>query len=132
MSDWWSRKLSPDSGKAGLRVPYEYPQPQQPQPVQHQPQQQVQHQPQPQPQQPAADPQQEITMGEAIRTWSGGEAHRKEGHLACPACGSATGYTEYSAAGHAGSMINGQRPRGHCFECGYNGHFTQGLESSWA
>jgi hypothetical protein len=52
--------------------------------------------------------------------------------LACPACGSHTGYTEYSAAGHSGSMINGQRPRGHCFECGYNGHFTQGLESSWA
>jgi hypothetical protein len=128
MSDWWSRKLAPQDQRPGIRVPYEYPQPTQQRP-QAQPPQHEQPQAPPAPQD---DPKREVTMGEAIRTWRGGEAHRKEGHLACPGCGSATGYTEYSAAGHSGSMVNGQRPRGHCFECGYNGHFMQGLESSWA
>jgi hypothetical protein len=127
MSDWWSRKLNPQDNRPGLRVPSSYPEPvrhvqQAPQPPQHQP---VQAPPQPQ-----DDPNREVTMGEAMRTWKGGEAHRKEGHLSCPECGSATGYTQYSAGG--ATTVNGNRPRSHCFECGYNGHFMQGLETSWA
>jgi hypothetical protein len=122
MSDWWARKLNPVDERPGLQVPYQYPEP-----VRHVQQAPVQQAPAPVQRE---DPQREVTMGEAMRTWQGGEAHRKEGHLSCPSCGSATGYTHYSANG--ATIINGNRPRSHCFECGYNGHFVQGLETSWA
>lgn len=126
MSDWWSRKLNPADNRPGLRVPQYYPEPSARPPVAQPPH----HQPVQAPRPPQDDPNREITMTEAMRTWSGGEAHRKEGHLACPECGSTTSYTQYSASG--ATTINGNRPRSHCFECGYNGHFTQGLETSWA
>jgi len=117
-------------------------QPQQVQPVQQQPQA-----PAPQPtmegvplnqgeRQQVLDPNRaanaEISMSEAMRLWRGGEAHRTEGNMACPACGSATGYTAYSGMGAGAARVNGQTPRPHCFECGYNGAYSQGLESSWA
>jgi len=125
-NDWWARKLNPVDDRSGIRVQYAYPDTSRvvtPQAPPH-------HQPVQAPPQPRDDPNREITMGEAMRTWKGGEAHRKEGHLSCPGCGSVTGYTHYSS--NAASTINGNRPRSHCFECGYNGHFTQGLETSWA
>jgi hypothetical protein len=81
---------------------------------------------------PNRAPNEEVSMGEAMRLWRGGEAHRTEGHLACPACGSATGYTAYSGMAAGAARINGQQPRPHCFECGYNGSFSQGMESNWA
>jgi hypothetical protein len=81
---------------------------------------------------PNRAPHEEVSMGEAMRLWRGGEAHRTEGHLACPACGSATGYTAYSGMAAGAARVNGQQPRPHCFECGYNGSFSQGLESNWA
>jgi hypothetical protein len=141
VSDWWANKLGTQQPQAprtyGITVPTQPAQ--QPQPVQPQPQQVVVPA-QPVPQQEARRPDgrqamldpnrpkdAEIGMGEALRLWEGGQAQRAEGHLACPACGSKTGYTEYSA-----TMMHGSRPRPHCFECGHNGVFTQGLESSWA
>lgn len=122
MSDWWARKLNPVDDRPGLQVQYRHPEP-----VRYTQQAPVQHA---SPPAQRANPQQEVTMGEAMRTWQGGEAHRKEGNLSCPSCGSSTGYTHYLANG--ATTINGNRPRSHCFECGYNGHFVQGLETSWA
>lgn len=139
-ASWWANKLGQQTQQPrGIVV----------QPVQQQPQpvQQVQQAPAQQPVQqapePALDPNRnvldpnrsdnaEVSMGEAMRLWKGGEAHRTEGHMACPACGSKTGYTAYSGMGAGGARVNGQQPRPHCFECGYNGSYAQGLESSWA
>lgn len=139
MSDWWAKKLGTPQQQApspgGLVIGRQpAPAPVQPQPV-------VQQQVVQQPVQPAIDPvtgrQQvldpnqpadaEIGMGDAIRLWQGGQAQRLEGNTQCPNCGSRTGYTNYSA-----TQMHGTRPRPHCFECGYNGQFTQGLESNWA
>lgn len=74
----------------------------------------------------------EVSMGEALKLWRGGEAHRTEGHMQCPSCGSKTGYTAYSGMAAGGSRVNGQQPRPHCFECGYNGAYSQGMQSNWA
>lgn len=148
-SDWWQRKAQEITGhtagpqRHGITVQPRQPavqQPSVPQPVypqQHTQQAPQQPQPQPQPgRQQVLDPNRpadaEITMGEAMRLWQGGEAARKEGDLACPECGSTTGYTHYSGAAAGSVKVGGQNPRSHCFECGYNGHFSQGLESNWA
>ena len=149
MSNFWSKQLGTPS-PGGIVVP-----PQQPQPVYQQPatapQQHVQ-QPQPHqemtPQQQAIleaqqrasqnvdDPNRQLSLREAVTRWKGGEAWQKEGHLRCPGCNSATGYTQFSGnLGHAQAVFTerGQAtPRGHCFECGYNGQYQQGLEASWA
>jgi hypothetical protein len=131
-SSWWANKLGqPQQPSRGITLPA------QPAPA---PQQSVvEAAPQPAPPQhtkPVLDPNRdanaEVPMGEAMRLWKGGEAHRMEGSMACPACGSATGYTAYSGMGSAGSRVNGQQPRPHCFECGYNGSYAQGLESNWS
>ena len=138
MSDWWAKKLGAPQQQypRGIVLPPTQPQPltQQPQMPQH-PVQAPQHPTLypdgtgPDGKQHVLDPNlpadAEVTMGRAMRLWKGGQAQRMEGNMACPSCGSATGYTAYSS-------VSGQRPRPHCFECGYNGHFTQGLESSWA
>jgi hypothetical protein len=142
-ASWWANKLNNNQPKTyGINLPPT--QPVQPQPVQPQPQQQ-----QPVPQQtmegvplqqgerqqaldPNRDANAEVSMGEAMRLWRGGEAHRTEGNMQCPQCGSTTGYTAYSGMGAGAARVNGQQPRPHCFECGYNGSFSQGLESSWA
>lgn len=141
-SAWWANKLAQVSNqpqKHGITLP-----PVQPQPVQ--PQQQPQPAPQPAPQvgvplqqgerqqvlDPSREANAEVNMGEAMRLWRGGEAHRTEGNMSCPSCGSATGYTAYSGMGAGAARVNGQQPRPHCFECGYNGSYAQGLESNWA
>lgn len=122
-SSWWAKKLNNEPARYSLTIPAQAPSPVR----QTVPQQQSTG---------TIDPQRpanaEITMGEAMRIWKGGEAHRKEGHLACPSCGSTTGYTAYSGMAAGSVRVNGQTPRPHCFECGYNGSFAQGLESSWA
>ena len=144
-ASWWANKLNqqqPQSG--GITVPPQQPVQQQPQPVQ----QTVQQQPQPVQQDmtgvplqtgerqevldPNRDRNAEVSMTDAMRLWRGGEAHRKEGHMACPNCGSTTSYTAYSGMNAGGARVNGQQPRPHCFECGYNGSFAQGLETNWA
>jgi hypothetical protein len=148
MSDsasWWANKLGNSQQPRGITV-----NPAHIQRIQNPPT----YQPSPQQQQPAyvppmegvplqtgerqhvLDPNrsatEEVSMGEAMRLWRGGEAHRTEGHLACPACGSKTGYTAYSGMAAGAARVNGQQPRPHCFECGYNGSFSQGMESNWA
>lgn len=129
-ASWWANKLGQQpQPRYGIPVI-----PTQPQPVHVPVQQPVQQQPPPAHDPNLLDPTQdrnaEISMGDALRLWKGGEAHRREGHMECPSCGSKTGYTAYSGAGNA--QINGQRPRPHCFECGYNGSYTQGLQANWA
>lgn len=139
-SDWWQQKAQQLTGtneppRHGITVPRQQPvqqQPVAPQPVQQQqptaPQQQVVQQPgNQQVLDPNRPPDAEIGMGDALRLWQGGPAAKTEGNLSCPECGSRTGYTEYSR-----TQMHGGRPRPHCFECGYNGLFSQGLESSWA
>ena len=139
-ASWWANKLANNQPQVGgIRLP----------PVQPVPQQRPapQQQPAPQPVQqgvplqqgerqdtldPNRDPNAEVSMGEALRLWRGGEAHRAEGNMACPACGSKTGYTAYSGMSAGTVRVNGQQPRPHCFECGYNGSFSQGMESNWA
>ena len=142
-SSWWANKLNQQQPQPrGITV--QPVQPVQPQPVQ--PQQPAQ---QPVVQQfmagvplqtgerqevldPSRDPNAEVSMSDAMRLWRGGEAHRTEGHMACPSCGSKTGYTAYSGMGAGAARVNGQQPRPHCFECGYNGSYAQGLESNWS
>jgi hypothetical protein len=79
--------------------------------------------------QTAADPNAQISMGEAIRMWKGGEAHRKEGNNTCPECGSANVFSRMARGG--GSGINGNQPAPRCFECGWNGMYDQGIEANW-
>lgn len=142
-ASWWANKLGQQQPQPrGITVPPV--QPTQPQPVQQTVQQQQQVvQPdmsgvpvQQGERQDTLDPNRErnaeVTMGEAMRLWRGGEAHRTEGNMACPSCGSTTGYTAYSGMGASGARVNGQQPRPHCFECGYNGSYAQGMESNWS
>ena len=142
-SSWWANKLGQAQPQPrGITV-----QPVQPQPQPVQQTVQAQQAPVAQPtntgvplqqgeRQQVLDPNRdanaEINMSDAMRLWRGGEAHRTEGSMACPACGSATGYTAYSGMGAAGARVNGQQPRPHCFECGYNGSYSQGMESNWS
>jgi hypothetical protein len=145
-ASWWANKLNQQQPQPrGITV--QPVQPAQPQPVQPQPVQQQAVQPVAQPSMegvplqtgerqqvldPNRDPNAEVSMSDAMRLWRGGEAHRTEGHMVCPSCGSATGYTAYSGMGAGAARVNGQQPRPHCFECGYNGSFAQGLESNWS
>ena len=130
-ADWFAKKLGTQPSQPhGLVVQPREPAPiTPPQPVVQQPvpQQPVQQAPPPPPQE-AVDPNAEVHMGDAIKQWKGGEAHRKEGHLSCPACGNATSYTAFSGRG----SVNGASPRARCFECGYNGSYMQGDEANWA
>jgi hypothetical protein len=148
MSDWWSKKLGQQTTpQYGLVVPPA--QHHQPQPVHQQQPQAPQQQQHLTPQEQAIleaqaaavrstdDPNRKLSLREAVSRWQGGEAWRTEGGLTCPGCGSRTGYTQYSgtaAMSHAKMDSHGNlvRPRGHCFECGYNGIWSQGQESSWA
>lgn len=126
-SDWWSRKLSGNPAPPPTRsVPPTSP------PIRIG--QQAQY-----PQQPAQTrdnrlldperaPTEEIRMGDAIRMWRGGEAHRKEGDMHCPECGSQHVFSRRSG----NTSIQGKAPAPRCFECGWTGLYTQGDESSWA
>jgi len=141
-ASWWANKLNTQQPpRYGIQIPPAQPQQVQPQPVQQQQVQQVQPDMsgiplnQGERQQildPNRDPNAEVSMGEAMRLWRGGEAHRMEGNMACPDCGSTTGYTAYSGRSAGAARVNGQQPRPHCFECGYNGSFSQGMETNWA
>ena len=79
--------------------------------------------------QTAVDPNEQMTMGEAIRSWKGGDAHRKEAGNQCPECGS-TNFFSRMARG-AGAGINGNHPAPRCYECGWNGLYDQGIEANW-
>ena len=144
-SSWWANKLSQQQPQpSGITVqPVQQAQPQPVMPVTQQPavQQPVQQSMVGVPLQtgerqevldPNRDPSAEVSMSDAMRLWRGGEAHRTEGHMACPSCGSTTGYTAYSGMAAGAARVNGQQPRPHCFECGYNGSYAQGMESNWS
>ena len=124
MSDsasWYQRKLaavrSAPPGRA-LNAPVV---PQRLQPQQY-PQQQefIQFQ-----QQPAAP---KVTIDNfwgAMQQWRGGKAHKIDAEP-CPECGS---NNYYSRTGEGARR--GPPPAPHCFQCGYNGMFTQGQQSTW-
>jgi len=140
-NDWWAKKLGSDKPQPqfGITVrerPQSVPEPvrSQPEPVQPQPTPQQTPSPQAAPgRQKVLDPNrhdsEQVSMGEALRLWEGGEAHRREGGLSCPECGSLTGYTNYSGGS---SRVAGHAPRSHCFECGYNGAYQQGDQANWS
>lgn len=71
-----------------------------------------------------------ISMGEAIRLWKGGEAARKQGDMSCPECGSQHVFVRTAKGGN--TMVGGNSPAPRCFECGWNGLYDQGSQSSWA
>jgi hypothetical protein len=79
--------------------------------------------------QTAVDPNEQTTMGEAIRSWKGGEAHRKEAGNTCPECGSSNVFSRMAKG--AGSGINGNHPAPRCYECGWNGLYDQGIQANW-
>jgi hypothetical protein len=134
MSDWWSRKLAetnPQPERQYSSVPPTTPPIRMPVSV---------------PAAAPASPQQvarsngrlldenraptdQISMGEALRLWKGGEAMRREGNSSCPSCGS---NLVFSRVGRGGTMVNGSQPAPRCFECGWNGMYDQGEQSSWA
>lgn len=78
-------------------------------------------QPQPQP------TQEKVTIENlwgAMQQWRGGKAHKVDPYP-CPECGSANFSSRSEGA------MRGPPPAPHCFNCGYNGMFTQGLATSW-
>lgn len=133
MSDWWSSKLAPQQPqgqpRGGVVLPPALPpQPQQPP---HHGAPGTYQQP-PQQQAVPDDPNRKLTLREAISRFSGGESARVEANLACPHCGSRTGYTEYRGMGGLSAGVMGNRPAPHCYECGYNGKFAQGDQANWS
>lgn len=133
MTDWWSKKLVGDQPtpqrsyttpptSPPLRIPMQAPQPSQV-PVQSFPsgRQELLD-----PSRPANE---NITMGEALRLWQGGEAMRKEGNMTCPECGSI--YVFSRTGRGSGTMVNGASPAPRCYECGWNGMYDQGSQGSW-
>lgn len=55
--------------------------------------------------------------------WRGGKAH-KLNQNPCPECGSVQYYENLGPR-------RGPQPAPHCYNCGYNGLFEQGLPGSW-
>ena len=117
MSDWWTKKLAGEKPTPQPRIPG----------IPYTPTQQPQAQPQPRQVTPQDLPKDEhIPMGAAIRMWKGGEAHRKEGDMSCPDCGSKNVFTRSK-----NNIINGKAPAPRCFECGWNGLYEQATQISW-
>lgn len=125
MSDWWSRKLSgqPPAPRQSLppvqspiRFPVQVPVQQQQVPVANS-----------RVLDPTRHPSDEINMGDAIRLWKGGEAHRVDGSNVCPGCGSGLVFSRAKGGG-----VMGKQPAPRCFECGWNGLYDQGEQSNWA
>lgn len=129
MSDWWSRRLSDNSPppqsstppvtppmRTAIRIPQQNAVVANPT-VQVQPQERVLD--------PSRNPQDQITMGEALRLWKGGEAARRETN-SCPECGSNLVFSRAK-----GTTVNGASPAPRCYECGWNGRYSQGEQSNW-
>lgn len=128
MSDWWSKKLAGEKAAPARTTttppttpPIRIPTPQPAQAPVQQGRQDVLD--------PSRAPTEQITMGEALRLWKGGEAMRKEGDLTCPECGSI--YVFSRTGRGAGTMINGANPAPRCYECGWNGMYDQGSQGKW-
>lgn len=128
-ADWWARKLSGNQTAAPARNPSLPPLAA---PIRIGQQAQF-----PRTQSPTGrvldeqrPPTEEIHMGDAIRMWKGGEAARKEGDMYCPECGSQHVFSRTTRGG--GTTIQGKAPAPRCFECGWTGLYTQGVESNWS
>lgn len=128
MSDWYARHFGRGTQQPQTRPTY-------PQARQDQQQQQVPMQyvgrTVPQQQQPPAGYQPpgtiRVTMDnlwDAMQNWRGGPAHKTDPYP-CPNCGS----NNFSS--RATSIMRGPPPAPHCFDCGFNGLFEQGLQSTW-
>jgi hypothetical protein len=135
VSNWWANKIQQQQ-PAGIRVMPQHHVQQAPQPVQYpQPVQQPHQYTHPGEIDGSKISYQQLARehdGEKIsKYWRGGEAMKTEGHLGCPNCGSNTSYTQYSGNAGLAAGIAGNRPRPHCFECGYNGVFVQGEQANW-
>lgn len=127
MSDWWSKKLAGETPTPQRT----YTTPPSTPPISMPMQSPAQTQPMQVPSgrqdvlDPSRGPNEQITMGEALRLWQGGEAMRKEGNLTCPDCGSIYVFSR-TGRGH-NTMINGASPAPRCYECGWNGMYEQAL-----
>ena len=118
MSNWWDRKLSSNQPEQRQSTPPTTPnhvlpvftQQRQVQPNQHQ----------------QADPNGQMDMSSAIRVWKGGEAHRIDGGLTCPRCGSGNVFSRANAS------AGGNVPAPRCFQCGWNGMYEQADQVSWS
>jgi hypothetical protein len=132
MTDWWSKKLAGEKPtpqrsfttpptSPPLRIPMSSPA--------ATPQPQYQQEGRQELLDPSRPPNENITMGEALRLWKGGEAMRKEGNVTCPDCGSI--YVFSRTGRGAGTMVNGASPAPRCYECGWNGMYDQGSVGSW-
>jgi hypothetical protein len=119
MSDWYQRRMA--RYRAEQPQPQPYARQQQPQPFIHQ---------QPAPQQQPFTPPQGATnthnLFEMMGLWRGGKAHRIDAQP-CPECGSNQYFSRTGA-----EVRRGPPPAPHCWNCGYNGLFTQGLASNWS
>lgn len=128
-SDWWSKRLSNPKP-----TPQQYPSSVPPSTPPIRIGQQIRFpQAQPNTTQQVLDndrpPTGEVDMGSAIRLWKGGEAHRKEGDMRCPECGSQHVFGRVARAGN--TTIQGKSPAPRCFECGWTGLYTQGDQANW-
>jgi hypothetical protein len=130
MTDWWSKKLAGETPtpqrtyatpptSLPMQIPATRTQPMQTPQAQAQTQNVLD---------PNRGPTEQVTMGEALRLWKGGEAMKKEGNMTCPDCGSI--YVFSRTGRGAGSMINGASPAPRCYECGWNGMYSQATQGS--
>jgi hypothetical protein len=131
MSDWWSKKIAGDKPTPTRTTttppttpPLRFPAPQQ---------QRAPHVHQTAHNQNVLDPNraptEQISMGEALRLWKGGEAARKEGDSTCPECGSIYVFSRVGRGSN--SMINGAQPAPRCYSCGWNGRYSQADQTNW-
>jgi DNA-directed RNA polymerase subunit RPC12/RpoP len=119
MSDWWDKKLRGE--KPTPQPVYPNPVTYSNRPVQTQESESVKHN---------LPPNTQLTTGQAIRMWKGGEAHSREGNMRCPECGSRNVFSRVGKGSN--SMVNGVAPAPRCFECGWNGKFSQADQTNWA
>lgn len=122
MSDWWAKKLAGETPKQ-----------QRPDEIQRRIESQSYTDTQrvQQNNQPVAKPlpTDNVSMGQAIRMWQGGEAMRREGDKRCPECGSANVFSRVGKGSN--TMVNGAHPAPRCFNCGWNGIYSQATEATW-
>jgi len=122
-ASWYARKLAQVRGVAP--APF---QPRQPVPQYQQPQPAYQQQSYPAAHEPAPGPPETFSEfldlqkhGKALAPGKGAKLNPEP----CPNCGGNLFYADL------GLKRRGPQPAPHCFTCGYNEMFEQGLESTW-
>jgi hypothetical protein len=119
MSSWWDQKLNNKGDERKSSVPPTTPNYILPAFKQQAPAQTSAPSPQ-------SNPNGQIDMATAIRSWKGGEAHRIDGGLTCPRCGSKNVFSRSNGS------VGGRVPAPRCFECGWNGIYEQADQASWS